>query len=323
MLDYRGDNVTNDDVKNVTYRSTNSPIQYCIMRIGAKYYTLKSVEALEYHMERKGQIQNVDRTKSYENRILIGDANIYANLENHIKGVQIRKDSSLMRDGILTSSPDFFKNLSKEDFEKWINLNTEWLQKTYNENCLYAVLHMDETTPHIHFTISPVYINSKGKRVMSDQHYFGGRKLMSDLQTNYSQHIQSTFKTLNRGLKGSRMRHIGIRQFYKLASKELDEKNMESILAKAKNNELTEIKLNDTKKTLTAYKNYQDARDKENEKLQLQCGQLYNNLRKVEKDNSLYIEGMKLISEYYHIPEKELVKILEHCKEKEYGNERE
>ncbi|MFA6867582.1 MAG: MobV family relaxase, partial [Clostridia bacterium] len=247
------------DAKNVTFRSSGQPIQYAIMRVDRKFYNLESIEGFEYHMERKGQVENADAKKSHENRILIGDANVYNNLDQHIKGVWMRKDSCIARDMILSASPSFFKGLSKPDFERWLTLNVEWLQNTYGPNVIYCVLHNDETTSHLHVLLSVDYVNDKGKRVMSNKHFFDGKKMLSELQTNYATYMQSTFKTLSRGLKGSKDTHISIKQYYNLCAKKLDEKDLESVMAKAKNNELTEIKLNNTKKTLNAYKNYQVA----------------------------------------------------------------
>jgi len=312
------------EAKDVTFRSSrqnNQSIQFCVLRIGRKYFTLESVEALEYHMERKGAIENVDSTKSYENRILIGDSNIYNNLDLFIKDCNIRKDSSICRDGILTSSPEFFKGLGKADFEKWLVLNVEWLEKTFSDNILYCVLHMDESTPHLHFVTSMTYTNERGIRLMSDRHYFGSKKKMSDLQTNYAEHMQSTFKGLSRGLKGSTANHVSIKQYYQLCAEKLDEKNIESIMAKAKNNELTEIKLKETKRTLTAYKNYQVARDAEKENYQQQNVKLYQSLKNMQKENEVYIEGIKTLAEYYKIPAKNIEKVLEYCKEKSINKE--
>jgi len=169
--------------------------------------------------------------------------------------------------------------------------------------------------------ISPIYINDKGKRVMSNKKFFDGKAMLSQLQTDYSQHVQNIFKTLSRGLKGSKATHIDIKQYYGLCAEKLDEKNIESIMAKAKNNELTEIKLKETKRTLAAYKNYQVSRDAEKENLQQQNIKLYQNLKSMQKENEVYIEGIKTLAEYYKIPVKNIEKVLEYCKDKSIEKE--
>ncbi|MBU3173390.1 plasmid recombination protein [Clostridium estertheticum] len=305
-----------EEAKNCTFRNTKSNIQYCIMRIEGKYYTLESVEGFEYHMERKGQIDNVDSTKSHENRILIGDSNIYENLKQHIEGVWKRRDSPIMRDGLLTGSPDFMRGMSKPDLERWINLNIEWLKNTFSNEIIYAVLHTDESTPHIHFCTSVVYTNDKGKRVMSNKHYFGGKRMLSDLQTNYATHIQTVFKSLNRGLKNSRATHTSIKSYYNLCSKKLDEKNIESIFAKAKNNELVEIQLNNTKKTLLSYKKYQVKEDQEKEIIKQQNFKLFQTLVRYKNTEKVFEQSLKAISNIYKIPESQLTMILEKCKDR-------
>jgi len=306
----------NDKVQELTYRSTNKSIQYAIIRIDKKFYTLEAIEGWEYHMEREGQIENVDSSKTYENRVLIGDSNVYANLEKHIKGVWCRKDSCIARDMILTASPDFFRGLMKSDFEKWLTLNVEFLKKSYGDNVIYCVLHNDETTSHLHVLLAVDYINDKGKRVMSNKHFFDGKAMLSQLQSNYAAHMQSYFKSLKRGLKGSKDNHVSIKQYYNLCAKKLDERDMDSVMAKAKNNELMEIKYNNTKKTLNAYKNYQVARDAEKENLQQQNIKLYQELKTMQIENKAYFEGIKKLAEYYKIPAKNITKVLQYCKEK-------
>ena len=305
------------DAKDVTFRSSGNPKQYCILRVDRKFYNLESVEGFEYHMERKGQVENADRTKSYENRILIGDANVYENLNQHIKNCWIRKGSCIARDMVLTASNSFFQGLSKDDFEKWLSLNVEWLEKTYSKNVIYCVLHMDETTPHLHILVSPIYTNEKGNRVMSNKHYFDGKDILSEIQSNYALHIQNSFKSLSRGLKGSKASHVSIKQYYELCSKKLDEKDMESIMAKAKNNELVEIKLDQTKKTLNYYQGMKVKDEKENEVTQKQNILLWQNLKEMKKENELYKEGIKILSKFYEMPEQKLIDIINYSNKKE------
>ena len=308
---------TYGDAKDATFKSSNKPIMYCIMRVGKKFYSLESIEAFEYHMERHGEVENADSTKLYENKILIGDANVYENLKQHIEGIWKRKDSSIAREFLLTASPDFFKGIMKNDFEKWLNINIEWIKNVYGDNCIYACLHLDETTPHIHGLLSLDYVNGNGKRVMSNKYFFGSKEQLSNLQSSYAEFMQDTFKSLRRGLKGSKASHISIKKYYNLCAEKLDEKDLESVMAKAKNNELTEIKLNHTNKTLNYYKDQKDDKEKENEVLQQQNIQLWQNLKDMKKDNELYREGIKTLSKYYGIPEEKLIDVINYSNKKE------
>lgn len=312
---------TNDYTENVTFRSSGQPIMYAILRVGKKYFKLESVEAFEYHMERQGQIENADSTKSYENRILIGSANPYNDLDEHIAGIWKRRDSCIATEMLLTASNSFFQGLSKDDFEKWLNLNVEWLKKTYKDNVIYCCLHMDETTPHLHILLSVDYVNENGKRLMSHKHYFGSKQQLSDLQSNYAEHVQSVFKCLSRGLKGSKATHISIKQYYELCARKLNEKDMESVMAKAKNNVLTEIKLNHVNKTLEAYKKYQGKQGQEKEELKQLNLQLYESLKEAKKDNEFNKEIIKSLAEHYGCSQQDINKIIECSQKKNKGEE--
>lgn len=50
------------------------------------------------------------------------------------------------------------KDIPKDfDFEQWKKENVEWLQSYFGkDNVVSAVLHMDETTPHIHAVVIPM-----------------------------------------------------------------------------------------------------------------------------------------------------------------------
>jgi len=160
---------------------------------------------------------------------------------------------------------------------------------------------------------------------MSNKHYFGSREQLSELQTNYANEMQSVFKSLSRGLIGSKTKNISIKKYYQLCAAKLNEKDMESVMAKAKNNELTEIKLNYTKKTLNHYKDRQDKTEKEMISLQEQNIQLYQNLKEMKQENALYKEGVKSLAKYYEVSEDRIIDIINysHKNNKELENERE
>lgn len=56
---------------------------------------------------------------------------------------------------LLTGSPDDMKRIEQSGkLGEWCNDNLDWLRKTYGtDNIVSAVLHVDETTPHIHATM--------------------------------------------------------------------------------------------------------------------------------------------------------------------------
>ena len=59
---------------------------------------------------------------------------------------------------VCTSDEETMKKLEKEGkLDAWIKKNIEWFQREFGkENVVSAMLHMDETTPHLHITVVPI-----------------------------------------------------------------------------------------------------------------------------------------------------------------------
>lgn len=59
---------------------------------------------------------------------------------------------------VCTSDEETMKKLEKEGkLDAWIKKTIEWFQREFGkENVVSAVLHMDETTPHLHVTVVPI-----------------------------------------------------------------------------------------------------------------------------------------------------------------------
>lgn len=66
---------------------------------------------------------------------------------------------------MLTGSHDDMKRIVQEGrLKEWCADNLEWLRKTYgSENVVSAVLHMDESTPHIPAAVVPIVVGERRK----------------------------------------------------------------------------------------------------------------------------------------------------------------
>ena len=77
---------------------------------------------------------------------------------------KVRKDAVLMCSFVVGSDRDFFKSLSAPEQEKFFADCTRFFADRYGEeNIISAVVHMDETTPHIHATIVPIVTGERRK----------------------------------------------------------------------------------------------------------------------------------------------------------------
>lgn len=288
--------------------------QYCIFRVGEKYKDIKSIKGFEGHMIRTFNTPNADENKTLKNEIVIGNKDILKDVEGYIEGIKLRKNGVIARDLLLTASPQFFKNKSYGFTKKWINSNIRFLQTHFGDNLRFAVVHLDETTPHIHALVIPKFENTRGKEKykLSNSLYFDGREKLSEWQDLYSEHIKSEFKELNRGIKGSKARHVKIKQYYTLVNAKLDEKDMSSVLAKASNSVLLEKQVKALQELL-----------KENLKKENNSEQLKMMVDQLKEDKEIYKETIKAMSQAYKISQESIINIVKSVEDKVKNNEKE
>ena len=150
---------------------------------------ISEISSFERHTERKQYTPNANL--NIKNRILVGSKNITQDAEEYLKDVKLRKNSVLARDLLLTASPEFFRNISEETFERWVDKNIEWLQEQFGENLRYCCLHLDETTPHFSALIIPKFWNEKKQSyILSNTKYFDGKNKMIGWQDKYAKAMQ-------------------------------------------------------------------------------------------------------------------------------------
>jgi len=315
-----------DQAKDVTFRSSGTKHFYCILRIGRKYKTtdgnvktaLNMVRHFQRHTEREVEVLNAD-TK-IKNEIIIGDKDIYSKVQEHIKDIKIRSNAIVAREMLLTASPDFFHLITPAQLELWKEENLKWLKINFGENCVYATVHNDEKTVHLHCLIVPRFTNAKGQQILSNTRYFDGVEKFRAYQDNYSEHMQRAFKSLNRGIKYSKAKNIQVRNFYNLVNKELDTKDLSQVVAKAKNSELLEIKIKAIEKTLQVYKNYNSKNERMKENAILESKGLLKEIEKLKGEKETYKEAVSYISQVYKVPQyvvNECVREVEHINERE------
>ena len=183
-----------------------------------KHKSIGSVKFRENHTYRRVETPNADQTKQHKNKLLFGQENYAEGLEVFLKnyeqaGNNIRKNGVLAIEYLLTASPEFFDEGSKNDrddrLKKWCEAQIDFMKKEHGDkNILCMYLHLDEKTPHIEVFVAPV--DTKGK--LNCKSFLGGKSKLQDLQTRYATHNKGF--GLQRGLKGSRATHQQVKKFY-------------------------------------------------------------------------------------------------------------
>lgn len=316
-----------DKVQELTYRGSGAKHFYCIFRIGKSFKvvngnmtsTINSIKNFQKHMEREIEVLNAD--VKIKNEILIGNKEVCETVRKYIKDIKLRKDGVVAKELLITASPDFFKSLSPGQLEMWKEDNMKFIDKYFGSNCVYATLHKDEKSYHIHaLVVSRFYNKKRNLYTLSNKRYFGGREKLREWQDNYSLAMQERFKCLNRGVKYSKAKHLTIRQYYTLINQNLNEKDISQVLAKAKNSELLEIKIKAIEKTLQVYKNYNSKNERMKENAILESKGLLKEIEKMKEDKETYKEALSLLSQRYKVPQyvvSEMIRECENINEKE------
>ena len=125
---------------------------YTVFRVGEKFknnssankITIDGLAKFSRHNNRKGKIPNADPAKKHLNKILIGSENVEEDVKMYLEGVKIRNNSVIAREIILSAGNGFYNRLSDKDRERWLDINIEFLKDSFGDNCVYAVLHLDE-----------------------------------------------------------------------------------------------------------------------------------------------------------------------------------
>lgn len=192
------------------------------------------------HIERRVIAPNVDSTRTHLNRELVelpegvtvrDEAIAYriksAGIKRKITPDQVRAIRVMMSG----THEDMMKIQQDGRMNEWCNDSMEWLHKTFGrENTVSAVLHMDETTPHIHATIVPIVT---GERRKAKQKQTDGKRsyrkkadaarlcaddvLNRDKLIGYHDDYAKIMDKygLQRGVRGSEARHVTTAQYYR------------------------------------------------------------------------------------------------------------
>lgn len=179
----------------------------------------------------------------------------------------IRKDATIMTSTIVTSDKGFFDKLSLKEQRRFFEEAYNFLKECYGENNIVsAVVHMDETTPHMHLTAVPLTADGKlSAKTIVD------RKFLRHIQKAIPELLQSKGFDIERGVEGSAKGHTDTNDYKKEQLKKFKAENQE---LKRQNAELRKGYPNDTLKNWDSNNKLR----RENKELKTE-----NNILKIQK----------------------------------------
>ncbi len=123
-------------------------------------------------------------------------------------GLSPRKDAVVMNSFVVGSDKTFFDKLPKALQYEFFSDCTKFFAERYGkENIISAVVHLDETTPHLHLNLMPV---TKDGRLCSKQLF--DKPQLQQLQTDFYETVGKRWG-LQRGKEGSQKKHLSTAEY--------------------------------------------------------------------------------------------------------------
>ena len=121
----------------------------------------------------------------------------------------IRKDAVVCCSFMISTSPDYMNSLSEVEQRRFFKESLLFLKARYGEeNFVYASVHVDEKTPHMHVGMVPV--NEKQK--LSAYSFFKKKSEFHDLQDKIYEHVKEKGFDIERGVSSDR-KHLSTQRF--------------------------------------------------------------------------------------------------------------
>lgn len=156
--------------------------------------------------------KDIDVTRSHLNYDLVNPATI--NYQKRVREIidsqrtstrAVRKDAVLVNEWIITSDKEFFETAdSKAFFEDSL---AYFSKRCGAQNIVYATVHLDESTPHMHLGIVPMI-----EQKLSSKQMFT-REALKEIQDELPAYLKAHGHAIERGLKGSEQKHLTVEEY--------------------------------------------------------------------------------------------------------------
>lgn len=231
-------------------------MSYSIIRV-AKVKGKTNTTGIQKHVQRENKNYenlDIDLEKSHLNYDLVNDEPIEFNSmidekieENYTGNRKIRSDAVKHVDGIITSDNEFFDFKSQERIQAFFEDSKQFLEDEYGkDNLLYATVHMDEKTPHMHYGVVPITDDGR----LSAKDVVGNKKALTEFQDRFNQYLNDKGHNLERGESKHKTerKHKQVERYKSETQYHGKEKNKAERLAK-----VTERQVRDKEQLLKRY----------------------------------------------------------------------
>ena len=192
-------------------------------------------KALSAHHERTKDFYisnpDIDQSRTSQNFHLMTPRWSYEQEIRHrirMAGCRVRKDSVKFVDTLVTVSPEFAQEHAAEMPEYFTRAFTFLKERVGEENIISAVVHLDETTPHMHLCFVPL---TKDNR-LSAKEILGNKKNMIRWQDDFYACMAERWPELERGTPAveTRRRHLTPQWYKKVTAMDAKLEQLETAL---------------------------------------------------------------------------------------------
>lgn len=205
-----------------------------------KIKSIKSAkEAGRHQMRMHKETPNADPHRSHLNKLFIGTNDLAADVKARLAVLEKepRKNSVLAVEGILSLSPEVLMDGKKEKIDNlrlFYQEAKEWIKNEFGDNLVNAVIHRDESSPHIHFTVVPI-VDKGDKKGLSARDTFN-QTTLGKMQKSLFEHMHKALPQLEPPKHGNKADHVKVSEFYRIIDDVMEQ------IPKAANEYLNEIK---------------------------------------------------------------------------------
>ena len=207
---------------------------YAILRFSKR--KAGGVAGADRHNERKKQSYksnpDIDTGRTKNNYHLVKPSGTYKSEYTRLikeAGCKVvRKDSVVLVETLLTASPEFLSAMNGKQQREFFERAFRFIAERIGEkNIISAVVHMDESMPHMHLSFCPITEDDR----LSAKDIVGDRRKLEKWQDEYHAHMVKYYPALQRGIPSriSHRKHIPPYLFKQ--AKELDNAHAEIVRA--------------------------------------------------------------------------------------------
>lgn len=192
---------------------------YAILRV-KKLKTVVAIRGSMRHTFREQPTPNAEPERMASNTLMTAKST-EEGMENFraILPEKVRKNAVLAIEYLITASPEVMAEKSKDEQDRYLNDSLEWLREKHGaDNVFCAVIHRDETTPHLVAYVMPR--DERGK--LNCRKFLGERSALRQIQTDFADRVGKRHG-LKRGIEGSKAKHQTVSRYYATIQKNAPE----------------------------------------------------------------------------------------------------